>query len=65
MVNAERWCNDCAWPEQCAARMECQRREAGEVRSAAAEARKAPLIKGLTEGLLTGRRIFLPPGEAA
>lgn len=29
------WCNDCAWPEACAARMECERRRLGEVRAAA------------------------------
>lgn len=34
MSNADRWCNDCAWPEDCAARMECHRRDAGEVRGA-------------------------------
>lgn len=29
------WCNDCAWPVECAAEGECRRRAAGEVRRAA------------------------------
>lgn len=28
------WCNDCAWPVECAAAMDCQRRRQGEVRGA-------------------------------
>lgn len=32
---SDRWCDDCAWPEECAAEACCRRREAGEVRSAA------------------------------
>ena len=31
----DRWCDDCAWPEVCAAANCCRRREAGEIRSAA------------------------------
>lgn len=32
---SDRWCDDCAWPEECAAEVCCRRREAGEIRSAA------------------------------
>lgn len=32
---SDRWCDDCAWPEACAAEVCCRRREAGEIRSAA------------------------------
>ncbi len=29
------WCNDCAWPVECAAVRGCHRRDQGEVRAAA------------------------------
>lgn len=32
-----RFCDDCAWPEDCSARLECERRNRLEVRAAGVE----------------------------
>ncbi|MBK8197013.1 MAG: hypothetical protein IPK75_01495 [Acidobacteria bacterium] len=44
------WCNDCAWPVECAAARDCQRRRQGEVRGEGV----AEPDGGVTAALLDG-----------
>lgn len=48
-MSADRFCDDCAWPEACSAEMDCRRRSAGEVRAAALPEDAARIIAALSE----------------
>lgn len=44
---SDRWCDDCAWPEECTEEFCCRRREAGEIRSAAPSETAAKIERSL------------------